>query len=61
MKIPPRRVLMFERLRGDVCMFVRVNNYQGKMSEPKECWGEEEEVSGRQGRKLGGGEGLGMK
>lgn len=48
-------------LQGDVCIFVRAYNYQGKMSKPKERWGEEEEVDGRQGRRHGGGEGLGMK
>ncbi len=42
-------------------MFVRVCNYQGKMSKPRECWGEEAEVDGRQGRRHGGAEGLGMK
>lgn len=29
------------------------------MSKLKECWWGEEEVSGRQGRRRGGGEGLG--
>lgn len=41
-------------------MFACVCNYQWKMSEPSASWGEEE-VRGRQGRRYGGGEGLGMK
>lgn len=65
-KSPPNRVKMhlFEALSAtlwEVCVFVCINNHPRKMSKVV-LWGEEQgEVSGRQGRRLGEGEGLGMK